>query len=271
MIRYGAMNFPIRPVVEEIETFAGLGFDYLELTLDPPEAHHSKIRSERHRIARALEERGMGLVVHLPTFVSTADLTDSIRNASVEEMLRSIDLAADLGVEKVVMHPSMIGGLGPLVMDLAMGHAENSMEKMIRHAEAAGLRVCLENMFPRCRAFFEPEHFAPLMDRFERLEMTLDTGHANIESGGGRRIFDFLNRFGDRIGHVHASDNGGKRDDHLPIGEGNIDFAVLARRLAEVGYRETITLEVFSENRRMLAKSRDRLRKMAGRLAGGDR
>ena len=34
-MRYGAMNFPIKPVLKELEAFAHLGFDYLELTLDP--------------------------------------------------------------------------------------------------------------------------------------------------------------------------------------------------------------------------------------------
>ena len=268
-MRYGAMNFPIRPVVEEIETFAAYGFDYLELTLDPPEAHHETIRAARKEIARALGDRGMGLVIHLPTFVSTADLTESIRKASVEEMFRSLDLAAEVGAEKVVMHPSTIGGLGPLVMDLAMGYAEESMRSMIRHGEALGLRVCLENMFPRCRAFFEPEHFDALMAHFPSLEMTLDTGHANIEGHSGARIFSFLRRFGGRIGHVHASDNKGTRDEHLPIGSGNIDFPALMRRLKEIGYNETVTLEVFSEDRRLLAKSRDRLRRLEDKCSKG--
>jgi sugar phosphate isomerase/epimerase len=270
-MRYGAMNFPIRPVLAEIDEFAELGFDYLELTLDPPEAHHEKIRASRREVARALEDRGMGLVVHLPTFVSTADLTDGIRNASVVEMLRSMDLAAEMGAEKVVMHPSTISGLGPLVMALAMGHAETSMKTMIHHAGSLGLRICLENMFPRCGAFFEPEHFDPFMERFPNLEMTLDTGHANIDGGEGKRIRSFLERFGSRIGHVHASDNRGGRDEHLPVGSGNIDFPGLMRRLHDTGYRETITLEVFSEDRGLLAESRDRLRRMAERFSGGSR
>jgi sugar phosphate isomerase/epimerase len=270
-MRYGAMNFPIRPVLAEIEEFAALGFDYLELTLDPPEAHHEKIRPARRRIARALEDHGMGLVVHLPTFVSTADLTEGIRNASVEEMLRAMDLAAAMDAEKVVMHPSTISGLGPLVMDLAMGYAEKSMQSMIGHGQALGLRVCLENMFPRCRAFFEPDHFDSIMARFPDLEITLDTGHANIDGSKGRRIFSFIRRFGDRIGHVHVSDNGGGRDEHLPVGRGNIDFPALVRRLHEVGYDETVTLEVFSEDRRLLAKSRDRLRRLEENPSRGGR
>ena len=32
---YGAMNFPIKPILDEIEDIAALGFDYLEMAMDP--------------------------------------------------------------------------------------------------------------------------------------------------------------------------------------------------------------------------------------------
>ena len=93
---YGAMNFPVRSVLNEIESFAELGFDYLELTMDPPKAHHSIIRRERDAIMQALERLRMGIVCHLPTFVSTADLTASLREASLNEIIESLEVAAEL-------------------------------------------------------------------------------------------------------------------------------------------------------------------------------
>ena len=35
---YGATNNPLRPLSDEIKAIAALGFDYLELCLDPPDA-----------------------------------------------------------------------------------------------------------------------------------------------------------------------------------------------------------------------------------------
>lgn len=270
MMRYGAMNFPIRPVMDEIAEFYQRGFDYIELSLDPPEAHHSQVRRAKNEIERRLHDCDMGLVIHLPTFVLTADLTEAIRSVSVEEMCRSMDLAAEMSAEKVVMHPSAITGLGPMVMDLALGYARESMETMIAHGRDLGLSVCLENMFPRYRSFFEPAHFETIFDDHPKLQMTLDTGHAYID-GGMHRILEFIRRCSGRIGHVHASDNKGKRDDHLPVGQGNIDFARFMRRLAEIGYQDTITLEVFAEDRRQLAASRDRLRHLEKKYARGGR
>jgi len=40
-MRYGAMNFPVKPVLNELKEIAARGFDYLELTMDPPQAHYT--------------------------------------------------------------------------------------------------------------------------------------------------------------------------------------------------------------------------------------
>ena len=50
---YGAMNFPAKPVLEELEKAAELGFDYLELSMDPPEAHHHVIRKHKKALFEA--------------------------------------------------------------------------------------------------------------------------------------------------------------------------------------------------------------------------
>ncbi|HBG20431.1 MAG TPA: sugar phosphate isomerase/epimerase, partial [Desulfobulbaceae bacterium] len=70
-MQYGAMNFPVMPVLDEIENIARLSFDYVELAMDPPMAHHSVLTANRTAIAKALADTGLGLVCHLPTFVST--------------------------------------------------------------------------------------------------------------------------------------------------------------------------------------------------------
>src|SRR5271157_2999789 len=89
---YGAMNFPVRPILQELETISRLGFDYLELTMDPPKAHHTTIRQQRDQLLKKLQEFQMRLVCHLLTFVSTADLTDSLRETSVREILDSLEV-----------------------------------------------------------------------------------------------------------------------------------------------------------------------------------
>ena len=257
-MKYGAMNFPIKPVVDELKDIAALGFDYLELTLDPPRAHYSTIRQQKRSIQSFLASQSMDVICHLPTFVSTADLTDSIREASLLEMFNSLEVAAELGSRKVVLHPGHIGGLGIYVEEIALAHANNSLAAIIDHAQTLGLSVCLENMFPKCRAYIKPADFVGILGRFPDLKLTLDTGHANIGNPGGRRILEFIEKFGHRIGHLHMSDNLGQRDDHLPLGSGTINFSKIARAIKNCGYDDTATLEIFSEDRQELVQSRDR-------------
>jgi sugar phosphate isomerase/epimerase len=67
---------------------------------------------------------------------------------------------------------------------------------------------------------------------------------------------------GDRIGHLHFNDNLGTRDDHLAIGEGSIDFPTLLKEIKATGYDETVTLEVFDNDRQKLVESREKIDKM---------
>ncbi len=261
-MQYGAMNFPIKPVSDELTEIGALGFDYLELTMDPPRAHYKTLRQQMQKIVNGLDSRGMSIICHLPTFVSIADLTDSIRQASLQEMFHSLEVAVELGASKVVLHPGHIGGLGIYVKETALEHANNSLAAIIEHAQKQGLCVCLENMFPRCRAFVEPDDFVDILQRFPDLKLTLDTGHANIGARGGRRILQFIEKFGHRIGHLHISDNLGQRDDHIPLGSGVIDFEKIVRAIKRSGYDDTATLEIFSEDRQALVQSRQKFNEL---------
>jgi sugar phosphate isomerase/epimerase len=256
-MRFGAMNFPIRPVVEEIRAIGALGFDYLELTLDAPMAHHEVVLREKGPILTALAEHGLGLVCHLPTFVSCADLTPGIREASRAEIRRSLDAAAELGAEKVVAHPPVIGPMGALAQDLVRPLVVEGLNEMLDHAANLGLTVCLENMFPRYGVMVEPEEFRPVFEARPDLKLTLDTGHAFIQGEGEKRLFAFVETWGRRLGHLHVSDNQGRRDDHLPVGRGKVPFSRLAKALKYRTTLDTVTLEIFTGHREDLVHSRE--------------
>jgi sugar phosphate isomerase/epimerase len=258
-MRYGAMNFPVKKIRKEIEQFDALGFDFLELTLDPPETHYATVRVCKDAILKELKIRNMGLLCHLPTFVYTADLTERIRRASLLEMLESLETAKELGAEKIVVHPGYIGGMGAFVMETSRKYAIESLAIISQKADDIGVVLCLENMFPRYLSFVEPEDFEPVFDQFPALKLTLDTGHANIGDTRGDRALRFLKNYSHRLGHIHMSDNKGKRDDHLPVGKGNVPFERIVKALKEIDYDNTITLEIFSDDRNHLVESRDKI------------
>ncbi|MCF8060919.1 MAG: sugar phosphate isomerase/epimerase [Deltaproteobacteria bacterium] len=266
MIRFGAMNSPLHPVVSEIEEISRLGFDYVEVTMDAPQAHHLLLRERMDDVVATLRRVGLGLVCHLPTFVSAADLTPALRDASVAELLDSLATARDMGAEKVVLHPAHGQGLGRRAPDLVRGYIMESLDTVLSRAGSLGLRVVLENMTPGSLSLTEPEDFDAVLAQYPTLEMTLDLGHAHIGTVGEDRNLAFIQRHGGRIGHVHASDNRGREDDHLPVGAGSVDFPLLMDALKRIGYKGTLTLEVFSPDRDYLVRSRE---KLAAMLAPG--
>jgi sugar phosphate isomerase/epimerase len=261
MMRFGAMNFPVYPILDEIEAIAAAGMDYVELAMDPPQAHFSQINAGRRNIRKALERHKLGLVCHLPTFVQTADLTEGIRQASVAETIGALETAAELAAEIVVLHPSYLSGMAAHVADQARSLAMDSLERFVLRARQLGLVVGIENMFPGTSLFVEPEAFQAVFTSFDNLHLVLDIGHAYIGDRSGRRITAFIDRFEERLIHVHASDNNGRQDEHLCIGYGQINFKPVMQQLSRIGYDRTITLEVFDSDRSTLARSRQSLAK----------
>ena len=258
-MRFGAMNFPVRPVLSEIESLGGLGMDYIELAMDPPLAHHNTLREQKQQIRKLLRDKGLGLVCHLPTFVHTADLTDGIRRASLEETLGALQTAAELGAEKVVCHPSYIGGLAVFVIEQAKSLAMDAFAQVARRAAELDITVCVENMLPKSAAFVEPEDFAPVFQQFPHFRWVFDVGHAHLNDTAKDRSNRFFRSYGNRLEHVHISDNRGRLDDHLPVGRGTVNFDTLADELCRLQYDGTFTLEIFTQDRQDLVRSRNKL------------
>lgn len=255
------MNFPIKPILKEIEEIGEMGFDYVELTMDPPEATPKKILAQKKSIQAFLGHYQLGIMGHLPTFVSTSDLYESLREASLQETVKALEAAAELGIQKVVLHPGYVTGMGKFLPERAKRYGMESIEAVLKKANRLGLTLCIENMFPQAQFLSKPHEFEEVFEAFPEIRLTLDLGHANL--GGDRnRALEFIQRFGYRIGHIHVNDNFGREDSHLPVGAGTIDFEKIIRTLKETPFDETMTLEVFSKDRDYLKISKEKIKRM---------
>ena len=266
-MKFGAMNFPVRPVVSEIVAVAQMGMDFVEMAMDPPQCHFSRIKEQRVSIMNTLREQELDLVCHMPTFVHTADLAQSIRCASVAEIINSLEAAADLESSKIVLHPGVIKGMALHVLDQAMDLAMESLAQIARRAREVGMQVCIENMFTGTGPFIEPADFRPVFESFPEFRLVLDIGHAHIGDDRGDRVQRFIARWGDRLAHLHVSDNNGERDQHLPLGEGSLPLERTAEALKRIGYDGTVTLEVFGQDSRRIIESRERLMNLINQLS----
>lgn len=258
-MKYGAMNFPIKPILNEIQEVGELDFDYIEISMDAPEATPEKIIQQKNAIIKLLKNYNMEIIGHLPTFVFITDLYESIRKASLEENLKALEALSELGVKKAVLHSGYVTGLGKFVLDRVKKYTIESIEIIIRRSKELGITICLENMFPQSNFLSNPQDFKEIFDILPEIFLALDLGHANISSNKNRSI-EFIHYYPQKIIHIHANDNFGKDDNHLPIGAGMIDFEKIFKELKKIKYDETITLEVFSRDRDYLRISKEKIK-----------
>ncbi len=253
-MRYGAMNFPVRPILAELEAIGRMGFDFIELTIDPPEATPERLLANRGSISDALSAHGIWAIAHLPCSVRTADLYDSIRLASRMEVFKAIDALPELGIRIANLHPSHIPRMARHMGDYGRRLGMDFLRAALERAEERGIYITIENMCPSDGWLSEPEEFEEVLEAFPDVGLTLDLGHANLLAPRNRSI-EFVRRFGDRLRHLHVHDNFGLSDEHLPPLCGNVDFPSIFSAIKRSGYDGTMTLEVFSKDRDYLRVS----------------
>ena len=134
--------------------------------------------------------------------------------------------------------------------------AFRALEEIVLFAKQRGVEVLLENIPNRLSSAEMLIHFNEVTHL--NLNFCFDTGHAHIMDGV-EETFELMQS---RIRSTHLHDNNGDADLHLPLGAGVIDMPGVVRAIRDSGYDGTITLEVFSGDRRHLEYSRDVLRRL---------
>jgi sugar phosphate isomerase/epimerase len=250
----GAMNHPMRDVVAEIRAFRELGFDFVDLTLEPESARPRAV--DPVAVAAALRDSQMGAVGHTAWYLPIASPFNRVKQAAIDELVECFDLFARLDVKLVNVHPDH---RVPSLFTRAWTIQRNVdvLGRLAELAEDRGLRLMLENV---PGLFNSVEPLQTIFDAVPSLGWHLDVGHANLGSATNS-TGELLERFGSRLCHVHFSDNkGGDADLHLPLGAGTIDWRWAVSVLKSHGYDGTITLEVFSPDVDYVTASRSKLR-----------
>lgn len=242
-----------------------LGYDSLAITpdrhlLDP---FSSGVVAEASRWRSALAKHGTACVIetgarhlldpllkHEPTLVSPQR---SDRDRRVEFLLRTIDLATELGAT---------------VVSLWSGAARDAAdEETLWQRLTAGLGPVLDRAATRGIVLgFEPEpgmfidtlaRQAMLHERLgrpEHLRLTVDLGH--LECMGERPAASLIAARATDIVNVHVDDMLACRHEHLPLGAGDVDFPPLFAALAASGYVGALHVELPRQSHRWLETAR---------------
>jgi sugar phosphate isomerase/epimerase len=211
-----------RPLDWACGVVAEAGYDGVELmvTQDPT-------TQDAQRVTEVTAREGTPIpVVHGPFLLLTRRVfgTDL-----VEKARRSLDLAADLGADLMIVHPPFRWQRSFHAWLLDEGEAE---------AADLGTRIGVENLYPvsvagrpvRFHRYTEPDHLTPFP------HVVLDTSHFGVAEVD---IIEAWSALKTTAVHLHVSDNrGGGRDSHAPLGHGILPLAGFLRTVADDVARE---------------------------------
>lgn len=251
----GSMNHPANEVVREIAWMADMGLEFVDLTLEPPEAAAWKV--DPAAIRAVLDRYHMEVVGHTAFYLPIASAFEEVRRGAVAELRRCLEVFGEAGARWMNIHPDHYTPMH----DRAFYIRRNlqSLADLLPTAERSGVGLMIENLPGE---FNSARQLGDLLDPMPELGLHLDIAHANLQVPRNT-AGEILAAHGKRLRHVHLHDNKGGHDDmHMPLGTGNVDVRAALRGLHSCGYDGTITLEVFTPDRFYLAHSRDTLRRM---------
>ncbi|MDW8146257.1 MAG: sugar phosphate isomerase/epimerase [Roseiflexaceae bacterium] len=244
------INHPARKILDEARWAAENGFDALDLTIEGPAALIDSF--DPAELRALLDAAGMRVVGHTAWYLPFASPVERVRRAAVEEIAASLPVFAALGATMVNVH--MTRGVPLYGDDDELQRNGASFAELAHLAEPYGIQIIVEH--PPWRRF-GLKQIRAILDADPRLGFHLDVGHAFVAGIDLERLLDEL---GDRLRHVHFSDNRGQDDDHMPIGAGKIDWQQTIRLLKRAGYDGIVTLEVFDQERDFLLLSAQKVR-----------
>jgi len=250
----GAMNNPMRDVVDEIEEIASYGFDFVDLAMEPKVAYSGTFPAKAVR--QALERTGMAVVGHTAWYLQIASPFPEIREVVAREFERCLRVFHNIGARMMTIHPHTNAPLH--AWDWIISQNIATISRLVASADRMGMKIIIENTPGLSRSI----ELKKILDAVPGAWFHLDAGHAHLDTPFNRSE-ELLANLGDKLIHVHVSDNkGGHNDLHLPLGVGNINWSWIVKLLKNVGYDGGITIEVFGDDPDYLLMSRDKLKKL---------
>lgn len=208
---------------ESAAELARLGYDCVELCLEAPDVRPELLDEQR---CAALRRTLDGLDIGLASVSYHGDVEPPAERAANQE--RAVRIAGWLGTGLVIVN-------GNKAVDAGRQWDEHvaRLARLCSVAEEAGVTLAFEP---------EPQLIVSSTDDMvamlqavgsPRLKVNLDVGHAQVTDDDPAAS---VRRLGSAIVHLHLEDIKGRVHRHLPLGEGDIDFAALRRALADIGY-----------------------------------
>jgi sugar phosphate isomerase/epimerase len=227
-----------------LEPIRAAGFSLIEICSFPAHLDYHDV----HAIKKAgelisdLELEAYSFHAPFAPQIDIASLDAEIRRHSLAEISKAAEAAAALGVRYFVIHPGPEDSHIPLEHRLQrMEHAANHLNQLADHCHRLGIRLVLENMLPHL-FFGRPQDVLWILGALKTTDVgiCLDTGHAHLSGD----LHSVVHKLSGHLWMLHTNDNNGQRDDHLPPGEGQIDWRSLIDQLKRLRFQGSLILEI---------------------------
>jgi sugar phosphate isomerase/epimerase len=194
---------------------------------------------------------------HMAPPVNLVDNEKLKRVESMDEVKRAIELAEQCPFRFLIQH---LGISSEKWEPRKMEFAITALEHLRVFAKPLGVMVLVENI---CNEITTPERLVEILStaHFDDIGFCFDVGHAHMNDGV-ERTFE---RMKPNIRSTHLHDNHGLRDEHLWIGEGDIDWEQAMALLRTAPHTPALLLEITGESQKEIVagaqESFDRLEK----------
>ncbi|HMK54589.1 MAG TPA: sugar phosphate isomerase/epimerase [Methanobacteriaceae archaeon] len=216
-IGFSTLALFARSFEEWLEMAIADGFNMMEILCEGP--YWPRILLSQGDDLDIFSSYDVDLFLHAPTVdLNPASINPGIREETLKQLYETVDLAVKIRAEAITVHPGLISRLEDRVRNIGLYYSIETLKEASAYAKDMDVVFSVENM-PNRYAFFcnTPEEHSYFTKECD-CRATLDLGHANTSG----EIQKFLQM--PRIHYYHLSDNNGEKDQHLPLGEGNLDL-----------------------------------------------
>jgi sugar phosphate isomerase/epimerase len=232
-------------IFEVMEPIRSHGISVIEICSYPAHLDYHDTEKVRAAAERLASSGLQPFSFHAPFAdhidISAADVRR--RQGSIAEMLAAVEAAAALGARHFVIHPGpeREGGANPEEHLRMLRNSADSLLTVAGECARHGIKLLLENMLPHL-FLGKTADLKWLMREIRAANpgFCLDTGHAHL----GGNLSRLVELFGPELTMIHAADNRGINDDHLPPGKGGIDWRQLFRLLRAVDFQGIFIVEL---------------------------
>lgn len=280
-VGYNTNGFAHHPLPVALELLAELGYQAVAITLDYHvlSPYAPDVMQQAAQIRRLLEQRKLRSYVetgarflldprrkHQPTLLSEPPAE---RERRIDFLCRSLRIAAELGADGVSFWsgtPSPVAAAEGCPARIALEDRFcAALQPILDLADRLALPLALE---PEPGMLIDTVASALAIVRrldHPRLGLTIDVGHVHCLAEGP--IPGILTAAAPWLWNVHLEDMKVGRHDHLPFGEGDIDFPPIFQALAAIGYRGGVYVELSRHSHDAIETARRSLAFLQGMFA----